>query len=176
MVPSRVAGDDTVQLPVSESQSGADTSAAIESNLIENGSFERMANPCSPDGFYLLQGSDVGASFLCDGTTAVDGRYSMRVTTPANGTGLWFRPFPADISKAGKYELLLWAKAARAGVRLVFSTSSDPSSSCTLPEETVGFSLGMTWQLYLLHMINVIRATYTNIVIYIQILRTNVTY
>ena len=129
-------------------QSESDVGVTVGSNLIENGSFERMANPCSPDGFYLIQGSDIGASFLCDGTTAVDGRYSMRVTTPSNGTGLWFRPFPADISKPGTYELRMWAKASSNGVRLAFSASSNPSSTCIIADDPVQVSLLMTWQQY----------------------------
>eukprot|EP01052_Picozoa_sp_SAG31_P019805 SAG31_NODE_1461_length_8244_cov_4.587109_2_plen_663_part_00 len=61
---------------------------AASTNLIENGSFEQMSNPGTPDGFYVIERSTrTGASFLCDGTTAVDGRYSMRVVTPANNTG-----------------------------------------------------------------------------------------
>jgi hypothetical protein len=131
-------------------------------NLIENGSYERMANAGTPDGFYLFESDDDAAAFLCDGTTAVDGRYSMRVTTPHNGSGLIFRPFPQDISKAGAYALSVWAKAeSTAGlgggageggvVQLEFATNGGGASDCIFAgsaDAKVNFALTPQWKQY----------------------------
>ena len=90
------------------------TAAAETTNLIVNPSMEEQANAGTPDGFYLIESGDAGASFLVDGTTAADGRYSMRVTTPTTGQGLTFQAYPQDISRAGRYNLSVWGRGGAA--------------------------------------------------------------
>ena len=124
------------------------TAAAETTNLIVNPSMEEQANAGTPDGFYLIESGDAGASFLVDGTTAADGRYSMRVTTPTTGQGLTFQAYPQDISRAGRYNLSVWG---RGGAALQFSTVYGNASGCTLgPDSSTQWTvmLSESWRRY----------------------------
>ena len=124
------------------------TAAAETTNLIVNPSMEEQANAGTPDGFYLIESGDAGASFLVDGTPAADGRYSMRVTTPTTGQGLTFQAYPQDISKGGRYNLSVWGRGSAA---LQFSTVYGNASGCTLgPDSSTQWTvmLSESWRRY----------------------------
>ncbi len=89
-------------------------------NLLVNPSFEEMHNVGTPDGFYTRLAADLGASWAVDTRTAVHGRQSLRLTTPAGGPGIGLSPYPMTLEKGRRYRLSVEAKGSAEGLRFLF--------------------------------------------------------
>jgi hypothetical protein len=92
-------------------------SAANRANLTANPSFERFANPGTPDGCYVTVGKDPGASLFLDPRVAYDAGHSLRLRTPAEGMGVTIRAFPVELAKGRTYTVSVWGKGQVAGLK-----------------------------------------------------------
>jgi len=109
-------------------------------NLTANPSFEKSANPGTPDGCYVTIGKDPGASLFIDPRVAHDGTHSLRLRTPVEGMGVTIRAFPVELAKGRKYAVSVWGKGQVSGLK--FALGLDGVS----PPQT--FELTTEWKKY----------------------------
>ena len=93
-------------------------------NLTVNPSFEESTNAGSPDGCYVMEGKDPGASLLVDPRLAVHGRHSLRVCTPTARGGLRIVPFPIAVKAGTHYRLSIWARGLQTGRKFRFGLAA----------------------------------------------------
>ena len=86
-------------------------------NLTLNPSFEQAANVGTPDGCYVTVGADQGASLFVDPRLAHHGSHSLRLTTPGEAKGVTVAPFPINVKQGTTYDVSIWARSSRPGLR-----------------------------------------------------------
>lgn len=89
------------------------------SNILLDPSFEWQYSVSGnvPASVYGRAGKDRGATYFIDSRTAYHGGHSLRLVTPARGTGaaVSFYPLPLQLGKS--YIMTVWAKASEASLR-----------------------------------------------------------
>ena len=94
-----------------------------ETNLVYNPSYEISFNPAVPDGNYvdLHSLTDDSATFFADARDSIDGRQSLRLTSPSAGAGLSFAPYtiPKLNQTAKSYSFTVWIKGVKNGQEVV---------------------------------------------------------
>lgn len=89
------------------------------SNILLDPSFEWQYSVSGnvPASVYGRAGKDHGATYFIDSRTAYHGSHSLRLVTPAKGTGaaVSFYPLPLQLGKS--YIMTVWAKASEASLR-----------------------------------------------------------
>ena len=108
-------------------------------NLLLDPSFEESLVPGTPAACYFKLRGDRGAHAQLDTRIAVDGRHSLRLTTPAYDNGLDVSLFPVQLKKGQAYALTFWAKARQPNKKLY--------ARIGLGEERT-FNLSSYWQSY----------------------------
>ena len=128
-------------------------------NLILDPGFEDDASPGVPASCYARAGKDRGATYFTDTRISVEGRHSLRISTPAadNGSGLTF--FPVMVNSGTGYTLSVWAKYDPASYKeekatfwqKLFGNRPDPNRYFTLSLGSIKsqkFTLSNEWQKY----------------------------
>ncbi len=88
-------------------------------NLVVNPSFESFGNVGTPDGCYVGAGHP-GASLFVDSRVAYHGAHSLRLTTPVENQGVGISPFPITLEKGRTYQVSIWARGQKPGLRFAF--------------------------------------------------------
>lgn len=115
-------------------------SAKIQTqNLLMDPSFEESLVPGTPASCYFKLRGDRGAHAQLDTRLAIDGRHSLRLTTPSYDNGLDVSLFPVQLKKGQSYALTFWAKARQPNKKLYVRMG--------LGEERT-FTLSSYWQSY----------------------------
>lgn len=98
------------------------TNDPLAPNLVFNGGFEFATSVGTPDGWMAQWGGDGAATAQHDSSTVRlgSGRHSLRLTSPAVGTGLrvWSFPLKADMLVGELYSLSFWARGGEEGLHL----------------------------------------------------------
>ncbi len=94
------------------------TTGIFPGNLIIDPGFERNENPGIPSACYLRTGLDRGATAFTDTRVFREGQRSLKLTTPAPGTGLQVSFYPVRIDPGITYSVSFWAKSDRDTGRL----------------------------------------------------------
>ena len=114
---------------------------------IYNPSYEITANPAVPDGNYVGSGGDAAASFFADGRISVEGRQSLRLSTPSAGNGLTLAPYPlSSLTPNSTYTFSIWVRGRDGGevLSFVFSESVLKPSEAGQPA-TFSVTATKTW-------------------------------
>lgn len=86
-------------------------------NLVRLPSFETIPNPGNAAGFCTTHGTGRGATYFVDSRVARHGRHSLRLRAPAE-EHVGIIPIRFAVEKGVRYRVSVWAKAAKAGVKL----------------------------------------------------------
>jgi len=86
-------------------------------NLVRMPSFETIPNPGNAAGFCTTGGTGPGATYFVDSRVARHGRHSLRLRAPA-GEHAGIVPVRFALAKGAGYRISVWARAAKAGVKL----------------------------------------------------------
>lgn len=87
-------------------------------NLLVDASFEHSLVPGTPAACYFKLRGHRGAHAQLDTRLAVDGRHSLRLTTPEYDNGLNVELFPVQLKTGQAYAFTFWAKARQPNKQL----------------------------------------------------------
>jgi hypothetical protein len=95
-------------------------------NLVYNPSYELSINPAVPDGNYVGRHTtcvaDEAATFFADTRFSVEGRQSLRLSTPTANNGLELAPYRLPtLAASAKYNFSVWIRGAVGGEAVAFS-------------------------------------------------------
>ena len=115
------------------------TNDPLARNLVFNGDLEFATSVGTPDGWMAQWGGDGAATLQHDSSVVRpgSGRHSLRLTSPAAGTGLraWSFPIKADMIVGEQYALSFWARGGEedqhlgVGMEAMFGRAEAPCPS-----------------------------------------------
>ena len=79
-------------------------------NLVTDPGFECVTSPSTPTSCYVSSGGDRGATFFLDPREHIEGNYSLRLQTPAEGKSMSIKLYPVKVSNGSTYIVSVWAK------------------------------------------------------------------
>jgi hypothetical protein len=88
----------------------ADTIKAWSGNMVTDPGFEYVTSPGVPTSCYASGSYDRGATYFLDPRERVEGNFSLRIRTPAEGESVTIKLFPVTVNTGSSYLVSVWAK------------------------------------------------------------------
>lgn len=110
----------------------ADNKRNKEQNLLLDPSFENSLVPGTPAACYFKLRGDRGAHAQLDTRLSIDGRHSLRLTTPTYDNGLNVELFPVELKSGQAYAFSFWAKARQPNKQLFVQLGNGAERRFTL--------------------------------------------
>jgi hypothetical protein len=80
-------------------------------NYIKDPGFENISTPGIPSAVYARNGSGRGSTYFTDPSEQVEGRYSVRMTTPEEDNSMTLRFYPVTVASDRSYMISVRAKS-----------------------------------------------------------------